>query len=259
MSEISGNEGLFGANGSKQPFPVLSKGEIHLWTACSVDSNDFIAKCHSALTDLEKSKIDYYKFQDAKNNFVVSQGGLRLLLSAYLDIAPKDLKIGRHNKGKPFSQDDYSLTYNISNSGNRVVYAISRAGEVGIDLEQIRPLPDLEELIDNNFTKNEAAYIRKLEEEKLTRFFKFWTVKEGYLKAIGEGMRLTPDSLEFKVENGNYKLLEAKGFIEQVDWNTKNVFPADGFVCTLFYSQENAVISDFLAPFPFIPAGAIRL
>ena len=106
MSEISGNEGLFGANGSKQPFPILSKGEIHLWTASSADSVDFIAKCHSALTDLEKSRIDYYKFTDAQNNFVVSQGGLRLLLSAYLDIAPNDLKIGRHNKGKPFSQDD---------------------------------------------------------------------------------------------------------------------------------------------------------
>jgi 4'-phosphopantetheinyl transferase len=252
MSEISGNEGLFGANGSKQPFPILSKGEIHLWTASSTDSNDFIAKCHSALTDLEKSRIDYYKFTDAQNNFVVSQGGLRLLLSAYLDIAPNDLKIGRHNKGKPFSQDDYSLTFNISNSGNRVVYAISRAGEVGIDLEHIRLLPDIEELIDKNFSKNEAAYIRKMEEEKLARFFKFWTVKEGYLKAIGEGMRLTPDSLEFKVENGNYKLLEAKGFFEQVDWKIKNVFPAEGFVCTLFYSQENAVISDFLAPFPAI-------
>ena len=248
MSEISVNEGLFGANGSKQPFPVLSKGEIHLWTA----SSEIFSECHAALTDTEKSRIDYYKFHDAKNNFVVSQGGLRLLLSAYLDIAPKDLKIGRHNKGKPFSQDDYSLTFNISNSGNRVVYAISRAGEVGIDLEQIRPLPDLEELIDKNFTKNEAAYIRKMEEEKLARFFKFWTVKEGYLKAIGEGMRLTPDSLEFKVENGNYKLLEAKGFFEQVDWKIKNVFPADGFVCTLFYSQENALISDFLAPFPAI-------
>jgi 4'-phosphopantetheinyl transferase len=252
MSEITGNEGLFGANGSKQPFPILSKGEIHLWTASSTDSNDFIAKCHSALTDLEKSRIDYYKFTDAQNNFVVSQGGLRLLLSAYLDIAPIDLRIGRHIKGKPFSQDDYSLTFNISNSGNRVVYAISRAGEVGIDLEHIRPLPDLEELINKNFTKNEAAYIRKMEEEKLSRFFKFWTVKEGYLKAIGEGMRLTPDSLEFKVENGNYKLLEAKGFFEQVDWKIKNVFPADGFVCTLFYSQEDAVISDFLAPFPAI-------
>lgn len=244
MSEISGNEGLFGANGSKQPFPFLSNGEIHLWTAASGSFPEFKAKCFEALTDFEKSRITFYTFKPAQDNFIVSQGGLRLLLSAYLDISPRDLKIGRHSKGKPFSQDDYSLTFNISNSGNRVVYAISRAGEVGIDLEHIRPLPDIEELIDKNFTRNEAAYIRKMEEEKLARFFKFWTVKEGYLKAIGEGMRLTPDSLEFKVENGNYKLLEAKGFFEQVDWKIRNVFPANGFVCTLFYSNENALISE---------------
>jgi len=245
MTGTSGIEGLFGAVFSKQPFPVLAKGEIHLWTASSDASAELLSKCYSALTDVEKSRIDYYKFKPSQDNFMVSQGGLRMLLSAYFNIAPQEVKIGRHNKGKPYSIDDYSLTFNISNSENRVVYAISRAGEVGIDLEFIRPLPDLEELIDKNYTIKEAAYIRKIKSEQLQRFFKFWTVKEAYLKAIGEGMRLTPDSLEFSVENGNFKLLEAKGFFEQVDWKIKNIFPGDGFVCTLFYADENAQISEF--------------
>jgi 4'-phosphopantetheinyl transferase len=227
----------------KDRFSELHAGEIHLWTVSNNSSNQFLEQCKFALTPSELERSTFFKFKAAQESYIISQGGLKLLLSSYLNIEPHQVKFGRHSKGKPYSMDDPSLFFNISNSGNRVVYAFSRAGEVGIDLELIRPLPDLNELIEKNFSKKEREYIHKNADERLQRFFKFWTVKEAYLKAIGEGMRLTPDNLEFSIENGVFKLISVKGFYEQDDWIWENIYPGEQYVGTLTYLGKNTIIS----------------
>jgi 4'-phosphopantetheinyl transferase len=229
-----------------QYLPVIQTGEIHLYTATTGSSSEFIEQCRLALTNAELERSSYFKFKEAQESYVISQGGLKLLLSSYLNISPQQVKFGRHSKRKPYSLDDPSLFFNISNSGNRVVYAFSRAGEVGIDLELIRPLPDLDELIEKNFSYKEREYINKNDQERLQRFFKFWTVKEAYLKAIGEGMRLTPDNIEFSVENGVYNLISVKGFFEQDEWITGNIFPHNQFMGTLTYLGTKTHISEMM-------------
>ena len=95
--------------------------------------------------------------------------------------------------------NDRALFFNSSNSGGLCVFAFSRDGEVGIDIEKKRQVSNLEDLISRNFTSSEIQFIKKDPEDVLDRFFRFWTIKEGYLKAIGEGMRLTPENLEFRI------------------------------------------------------------
>jgi phosphopantetheinyl transferase len=101
-------------------------------------------------------------------------------------------------------------------------------------------------LIEKNFSKKESEYINKNSGERLQRFFKFWTVKEAYLKAIGEGMRLTPDNIEFSVENGVYNLISVKGFFEQDEWITGNIFPHNQFMGTLTYLGTKTHISEMM-------------
>lgn len=220
---------------------LLQKNEIHLWGISLNSTDSFLETCKAALTDAERNRISYFSFKQVQNSYVISQGGLRLLLSSYLQIAPQHIQIKKHNKGKPYTADDTTLCFNISNSGKYCVYAFSRAGEVGIDIEEIRSLPDIDELIDKNFTEKEKIYIAKNKNE---RFFKFWTIKEAYLKAIGEGMRLTPDSLEFAVENGNYKLEAVKGIFEQEDWLFQDIKPMDNIVGTVTYKGRQTKISE---------------
>ena len=152
------------------------------------------------------------------------------------------VKLGRRKKGKPYSIDNPNLNFNISNSGKAAVIAFSYDSEVGIDIEQIRHLPDLDELITRNFTTSEIKFITAKAEEKVRRFFRFWTVKESYLKAIGEGMRLTPDNLEFAIENGSIRLLSVKGVFEQEDWNFKEFSTYTDYVGTITYGQDNSAI-----------------
>ena len=228
--------------GRHEEFPNLSPGELHLWRVSTEISPLSYEKCKNALSEKELSKVPFFKFEQVRDSFIVCQGTLRLLLSEYLSISPKNVNIGRRKKGKPYSLDDPGLYFNISNSGEMAVFAFSRDGEVGVDIEKIRDLPDLDELISKNFTSGEIRFINNKPEEKTKRFFRFWTVKESYLKAIGEGMRLTPDSIEFDLSKDRIRQLSFVDVFKQEDWNFKEFSIASEYVGTISYLEANVKI-----------------
>lgn len=223
-------------------FPLLSLGELHIWQVTSQPTHPLLEQFKSALSEDDLAKVPFFEFEKVRDSYIISQGALRILLSGYLEISSNLLKIGRRRKGKPYSIDDPGLYFNISNSDKLAVFAFSRDGEVGIDIEKVRPLPDLDDMIKMNFTDSEIRFINTKPEEKISRFFRFWTVKESYLKAIGEGMRLPPDSLEFSIEKNRIRQLSIKGVFEQEDWNFKEFSPAMDYVGAITYGRDKAKI-----------------
>ena len=97
-------------------------------------------------------------------------------------------------------------------------------------------------MIIRNFTAREIKFINGKSEERTTRFFRFWTIKESYLKAIGEGMRLTPDNLEFAIEKDGIRQLSVNGIFEQENWNFKEFSASPDYVGTITYGRHNTVI-----------------
>ncbi len=233
---------------STEDFPLLSPGELHVWNVSFNNSTSRLLEYRNILSEKELTKVLLFEFNQARNSYIVSQGTLRMLLSGYLGIPPKLVKIGRRKKGKPYSIDDPGLYFNMSNSGKLVTIAFSRDTELGIDIEHIRPLPDLDEMIIRNFTSREIRFINGKSEERITRFFRFWTIKESYLKAIGEGMRLSPDNLEFAIEKDSIRQLAVNGIFEQENWNFSEFSTSADYVGTLTYGRENTVIKqlDFI-------------
>lgn len=225
-----------------EEFPALSSGELHVWhISTQVTSREFI-NCKNTLSEDELLKVPFFEIDKVRETYVVGQSALRKLLSGYLGIPAKLVKLGRGRKGKPYSVDDPGLYFNMSNSGKLVVIAFSLDGEVGIDIERIRPLPDLDELIMRNFTTGEIKFINSKPEERISRFFRFWTIKESFVKALGEGMRLPPDHLEFEIENNRIILLSVKGVFEQDDWNFKEFSTSSNYVGTITYGKDNSAI-----------------
>lgn len=225
-------------------FPCLSKGDIHIWTISLDTSKDQVEPLRSILSYEERTKASYYKYESVQHSYVVTQAILKLLLSAYLEIEPADIKMGVHNKGKPYLMNDTSLFFNTSNSHELRVYAFSRDAEVGIDIEKIRDLPDIDQLIDKNLTSREKEYFLKDPDNKLFRFFQFWTFKESYLKAIGEGMRLTPENLEFSLEDGTIRLRSANYGFDTTDWQFKGFTREGNYTGALTYTGKETVIRE---------------
>ncbi len=225
-------------------FPTLLKGEVHLWTASLVPSVEKIKRLRSYLSPEEDQRASYYKFEREQHGYIITQAVLKVLISAYMDIEPAEVILNASKKGKPFLIYDPSLYFNISSSYEISVYAFSRDAEVGIDIEKIRELRDIDQLIEKNLTSREKAYFLKNPDHKLSLFFQFWTFKESYLKAIGEGMRLTPENLEFSLDDGNIRLRYVTFGFEATDWQFKRFTREGNYTGTLTYQRKDTVIRE---------------
>lgn len=93
-------------------------------------------------------------------------------------------EIIRSNNGKPGFAGEYPLWFNISHSGNDIVLLISDEGEVGCDIEVIRPRKNMQRIVESVFSIGEQAQFAAAE-DKLVAFWQLWTRKEAMLKQAG--------------------------------------------------------------------------
>ncbi len=227
-------------------YAVLRKHDLHIWQVSLVSNHTLLKTCKSVLSAEERKKASWLKFEPDRKKYIISQGVLRLLLADYLKVKTSEIVLLKQKKGKPFAENDNSLFFNMSNSGKLCVYAFTRTGETGIDIEEFRSLPDLDDLIQKNLTMRELDFINKKPADKAINFFRFWTMKEAYLKAIGEGMRLTPDNLEFSIEKDHIKLINQLEIFDQEDWIIKDFVPKTSYFGALVYKNTSTKITHFI-------------
>lgn len=108
------------------------------------------------------------------------------------------ITIQKGTHGKPYLADYPQIYYNISHTRGLVVCAIGDC-EVGIDAEWIRPYQ--ERLLSRVLSEGERMQLeRVLPEEKEEVFFRFWTLKESYVKAVGCGISIPLADVSFILE-----------------------------------------------------------
>lgn len=171
---------------------ALASDEVHIWLA---DLNRAIAPLSQAKACLsfdEQERGKRYRFEQHQQRFSSARTILRILLSRYLAITPDEVVFAYEARGKPVLTDafaSHSLHFNSSHSGAFALYAFTRDRPVGIDLERIRLVPNLDQLAQRFFTENESTILQALPEIQQQRcFFRYWTCKEAYLKATGVGL-----------------------------------------------------------------------
>ena len=92
------------------------------------------------------------------------------------------------------------LRFNISHSGSLVLFGFTLDCEIGVDVEQVHPMPDLLAIATRFFCREEVEELVRLPpEERTLAFFRCWTRKEAYLKALGEGLHQPLDSFRVSV------------------------------------------------------------
>lgn len=142
----------------------------------------------AALTGEEKERADRFRFDNDRQNFVLRRGLLRQLLGETLNVAPSRIRFGSTPVGKPFIAfpENTGLFFNISHSGRQIAYAFSKHPEIGIDIERIRTVDDIDQLALKYFSAEEYAIIVNLPSwEKNKAFIRIWSIKEALIKASG--------------------------------------------------------------------------
>jgi 4'-phosphopantetheinyl transferase len=172
--------------------PILREHELHVWRARTTASGDALQAAEALLAPGEAERASRFRHEPSRRIFVVARAVLRRIVGAYLDIDPVDARFASSAGGKPYlASPDVGrcLQFNLSHSGEWVVYAFALHRPVGIDVERIRPTPDLLEIARRFFAATEYEVLMSLEgAARLESFFACWTRKEAYLKARGMGL-----------------------------------------------------------------------
>ncbi len=169
---------------------MIPEESIHIWLA-DIEKEGPNHECLSCiLSPGEKERIKRFVFDKDKKRFLITHGLLRLILGRYTGIAPDALRFSVMEKGKPVLENSggRDIRFNLSHSGKYVIYAITERREIGIDIEYMREFSDADRIVNRFFSKREIEEYFRLDPGMRKRaFFKCWTRKEAFIKAIGRG------------------------------------------------------------------------
>jgi 4'-phosphopantetheinyl transferase len=221
------------------PDLALSHEEVHLWRTALEQPAGRVHELSRLLSPEERAQAARFHFERDRRRFIVGRSALRILVGRYVGADPGQLRFRYEAHGKPYLSVDYNLCglrFNLAHSNELAVYAFTLGREVGIDVEYIRSLPDVEQIAARFFSAQEYVALRMFEEsQRLEAFFNCWTRKEAYIKAIGDGLSHPLDQFQVSLfPKEPARLLNVEGSPEEVSrWCMTSFVPAPGYVGAL--------------------------
>jgi 4'-phosphopantetheinyl transferase len=177
---------------SQWPATRLDADSIHVWRLTIPDDSPLGMDRLEWLSADEHERAGRLVRPLDRHRFVARRVILRLLLATYTGLAPHRLWFQVGPRGKPElipALGTERLHFNVSHSAGMALYAVSRQGPVGVDVEQVVPIPEMSAMIEECFALSEQHQLNQLPAPvRLHRFYRSWTCKEAVLKALGEGI-----------------------------------------------------------------------
>ncbi|MEO1134432.1 MAG: 4'-phosphopantetheinyl transferase superfamily protein [Cyanobacteria bacterium J06639_1] len=171
----------------------LGDREVHVWRAHLTSENP--DRWRNLLSPDERTRADRFKFSRDRDCFTVARGILRTLLGRYLRRSPRAIKFAYGEYGKPELADHPTSTihFNLSHSGEMALWAVGRHAPVGIDIERVRSDYPGEAIAKRFFSAFECEQLDQIPNAlKSEAFFRCWTRKEAFVKALGGGLAGVP-------------------------------------------------------------------
>jgi 4'-phosphopantetheinyl transferase len=144
--------------------------------------------------------MEKFAHPSLSSTYLAAHALKRAFLGQVLGCDPKALSFETTDKGKPLINgpaSGWDWHFNLSHTKTMVVMAISRH-PVGIDIENIsRRVPDIA-IAKRYFSTREYERLATSPTHEQSRlFFRYWTLKEAFLKAEGWGLSQRLDAVEF--------------------------------------------------------------
>ena len=170
----------------KMPPPGAS--EVHVWSASLLLASARVEALRDELAADEKVRAERMHTYDLGRRFIVARAILRRLLVAYLPVDAATPLFRYGDRGKPELAFDAGLAFNVSHAEDTALYAIATGRDVGIDIEAAGRDVEIEGIARKVFSVSECAALGALSPSaRRDAFFRIWTRKEAYIKALGAG------------------------------------------------------------------------
>ncbi len=170
------------------PSLLLQATEVHVWRFYLDQQAVPLQMLADSLSADEERRAERFRSWHDRQRFVAGRGWLRSLLAWYLAISPQAVTFAYLPHGKPIVTNDPTLQFNIAHSQNLLLCAVTQHHAVGVDVEYLRSITALE-LAQRFFRPSEWAILATMDlAEQQRMFLRYWTCKEAYLKACGDGL-----------------------------------------------------------------------
>ena len=179
--------------------------EVMVWWM-EVDSppKAVIAEWRDCLDAVEQDQADGFVFDEDRSTYIAAHWLIRNALSTVDGLPPTDWRffVGKHGKpaidialGRP------ELRFNLSHTKGLVACAVGVGATIGIDVETLSRKRPAFDIARRFFRPSEVDILLGTAQNHQPRtFFRFWTLKEAYIKATGEGLHRALSSFSFSLD-----------------------------------------------------------
>lgn len=171
---------------------ALTTGEVHLWLLDLVALDQRQLDTQRALLSSDEL-ARALRFKRGPQDFIATRLLVRRALSYYTGQAAAELAFNLSPEGKPtlapHCQPRLPLAFNLSHSGSQALLAIGLQPQLGVDIEDGARQPNVLALARRFYHPAETAYIAgQADDQQHQAFFRLWTLKEAFFKALGTGL-----------------------------------------------------------------------
>jgi 4'-phosphopantetheinyl transferase len=222
---------------SLEPLPANAAHVWYAWTeACR--SPDAIHYYTTLLSDTERKRMESFRFDSLRLEYLITRALCRLTLSRYAEVPPEGWLFVANSHGRPRIHPAMgipTLHFNLSNARELIACIVTTSQDAGVDVENARRLQNPISLAEHCFSQSEIRELHKAPQEHQHRkFFEIWTLKEAYIKARGMGLAIPLDQFWFSL-NGEAISIQFGPELpdDPRDWQFEQRWLADSYVMAL--------------------------
>lgn len=215
------------------------------------------AALREILTAEEQARADRFAFPILRERWTAARGGLRSILARYVGGAPTALRFSLSKHGKPAFETPDAPHFNLTHSEGYAALAVAGA-PVGVDLEELGEAHA--DVAQTHFSPQEAAvFAATPPDQQVAAFYRCWTAKEAFLKALGTGFSQPSDSFTIDFAPDAPIALTEAGWLggEVGDWRFWPFQPHPRFVGAVCMRKPEGALA--CARYDWSPDGSTRV
>lgn len=183
---------------SRSVRPVLGAAEVDVWRVALPGVSD--PADWAVLSRAEREKAERLRYRTAEQDYVVAHAALRRVLALYQGEPPGALRFAVGEHGKPELLGT-ATRFSLTHTAGLALVAVTGGLPVGVDAEAVAGDVDVAGLSARVLTPSEADRLsRRPVGDRRRSFLRHWTGKESYLKGLGTGLTVPPDSFEVRFD-----------------------------------------------------------
>jgi 4'-phosphopantetheinyl transferase len=205
-----------------------------------------LRRMYGLLSPGERVRAARFAFDRDRRTYVMSHGILRRVLAAACHLNPARLRFRPAARGKPELVDaPPGLQFNLSHTEGFCLVGVTWGAAIGVDIERVRATDDMPQLVRQCFSAAEQRQFAALPAaDRCRAFFKGWTRKEAFIKAIGDGLSYPLEKFDVSLAPDRPPRLLAIGGSQKAaaGWSMDAIEPAPDVQAAVAVAAANVTV-----------------